>query len=368
MTAIIRPASLCGSSILRWTQASEMGDCRVHRGKRHLARIAVIAVCAIFLVRGAVAADVDGLLRIPAEWETHAATWMQWPGSWEAGMRPAFARIIATVQQYEPVHILTGSASEQSEAKRFLIDRGVSFESITWHVAPIDNAWMRDNGPVYVVDGGDLRILDWGFDAWGGNFGPEVGHRADDRIPTFVGSVLGLSVADLGSYVLERGNLESNGAGTLLLNWDCQQHRNPGLSQAQHEEVLRSALGARTILWAYGYDRVDLTTGHIDGIARFVAEDQVLVAEYPSQVEFDRFVADCAAAGLTVIRYPGDPNWLVGNGFVAAMSAGGAEDEPLRALLESAFPGRDVHMIDARSIAASGGGIHCVTSDQPAAP
>jgi len=340
----------------------------VHRRKRHLARVVALAVCAVFLVGVAVIGESDGLLRVPAEWETHAATWMQWPGRWEAGMRPAFARIIATVQQYEPVHVLTGSASEQSEAKRFLADRGVALESLTWHVVPIDNAWMRDNGPVYVVDDGDLRILDWGFDAWGGNFGPEVGHRADDRVPSFVGSVLGLSVADLGSYVLERGNLESNGAGTILLNWDCQQHRNPGLSQAEHEAILRSALGAKTILWAHGYDRVDLTTGHIDGIARFAAEDVVLVADFPSQVEFDRFVADCVAAGLTVIRYPGDPNWLVGNGFVAAMSAGETEDGDLRAILESAFPGRDVHMIDAQSIAASGGGIHCVTNDQPADP
>ena len=31
--------------------------------------------------------------RVPAEWEPHAATWMQWPGPWEAAMRPAFGAI-----------------------------------------------------------------------------------------------------------------------------------------------------------------------------------------------------------------------------------------------------------------------------------
>ena len=121
----------------------------------------------------------------------------------------------------------------------------------------------------------------------------------------------------------------------------------------------------KKIIWAFGYYPEDGTTGHIDGIARFVSRDTVAVADYGSPIEQD-LAAACRAAGLRVIWYPGDPNWLVGNGFVAAVSSGSAtRDAELRTLLSSFFPGRDVHLIAIPEIAAGGGGIHCVTNDQP---
>jgi agmatine/peptidylarginine deiminase len=43
--------------------------------------------------------------------------------------------------------------------------------NITWHRIANENAWMRDNGPVYVVQDGAMRLQDWRFDAWGGACG-----------------------------------------------------------------------------------------------------------------------------------------------------------------------------------------------------
>ena len=305
-------------------------------------------------------------VRVPAEWEPHAATWMQWPGPWESELRPEFAAIIDIIQRYEPVHLVAADLVQQNQARQFLIARGVPMTQITWHVIPTDNSWMRDNGPVYVTDGRETWIQDWKFDAWGGNFGAEIPSAADDAVPAAVADYLGLDLENNSDYVLEKGNLEFNGDGILVLNWDCQDDRNPGMTRAEHEAVLTEAFGLKQIIWAYGYYPEDGTTGHIDGIARFVSRDTLAVADYGSAIENDLAVA-AQAAGLKVVWYPGDPNWLVGNGFVAAMSSGdSAEDANLRGLLESWFPGRDVHMIDASNIAAGGGGIHCVTNDQPA--
>ena len=90
------------------------------------------------------------------------------------------------------------------------------------------------------------------------------------------------------------------------------------------------------------------------------------VADYEGSTT-ERELAIAAAAGLTVIRYLGDPNWLVGNGFVAAMASGDSStDAQLKAQLASLFPDRDIYMIAASAIADAGGGIHCVTNDQPA--
>ena len=308
---------------------------------------------------------VTRAVRLPAEWQPHAATWLQWPGAFEAQLRPSFAELIRVIQAHEPVHLLVPTRAEQVRAQRFLASRGVPDANLTWHRVAIDNSWMRDNGPVYVTDGLRTWIQDWRFDAWGGNFGPDVAHGDDDRVPAYVADFLGLELEDRGSYVLERGNLESNGAGTLVLGWDCQDQRNPGLSRQRHEAILTEAFGLRRIIWAHGHDPDDGTTGHIDGVARFVDEDTIAVADRGTATERD-LVAACEAAGLRVVRSPGDPNWLVGNGFVAAMASGDeATDASLAALLESFFPGRRVYLIDAGPIAEAGGGIHCVTNDQP---
>ena len=311
--------------------------------------------------------DANAGLRVPAEWEPHVATWMQWPSQWESEMRPAFADIVNVVQGYEPVHLLTSTELEKAEAEQFLSERGVPNRNLTWHIIPVDNAWLRDNGPVYVTDGARLWIQNWRFDGWGGNFGKDVEYQNDNLIPNYIGEYLGITVEDYQDYVLEKGNLEFNGTGTLVLNWDCQNDRNPGMSQTEHEAILRDAFGVTQIIWAYGHDPRDGTTGHIDGTARFVDSHTLVVADYyGSTTERDLAVA-AAEADLDIVRYPGDPNWLVGNRFVAAMAEGdNATDAVLKAQLESLFPGRDVYMIDASEIAAAGGGIHCVTNDQPA--
>ena len=303
--------------------------------------------------------------RVPAEWEPHAATWMQWPSVWEAEMRPEFAEIIRVIQAYEPVHLITGTAGERNQAQQFLAARGVPDTNLTWHVIAMDSSWLRDNGPVYVTDGRETWIQNWGFDAWGGNFGANIPYANDDLVPFRIADYLDLHAEDNRDYILEKGNLEFNGAGTLVLNWDCQDDRNPGLSRAEHEDVLRQAFGVDRIIWAYGHYPEDGTTGHIDGTARFVDENTLAIAEYGTSIELDLAVA-ARAAGLQVVWYPGDPNWLVGNGFVAAMAANNPNhNQQLKAQLEGLFPGRTVHMIPAPSLTASGGGIHCVTNDQP---
>jgi agmatine deiminase len=309
-----------------------------------------------------------GGLRVPAEWEPHSGTWMQWPDFYERGLRAPFAEIIRAVQAHEPVRLLTRDEKEREAARAFLTKRKIPLKNIELHVVPFDNAWLRDNGPIYVTDGRRTWIQNWKFDAWGGNFGRSVGWRQDNEVPKFIGKVLGLRVEDKTDYVLERGNVEFNGAGVLVINWDCQQDRNPGLTKAEHETILRRAFGVTKIIWAYGYDPRDKTTGHIDGIARFIDRDTLVVTEFGTRTEVDLIVA-ARAAGLNVKRYPGDPNWLVGNGFVVGMGENDRKyDARMKAVLQGFFPGRKVYMVDARKIMRSGGGVHCVTNDAPALP
>ena len=319
--------------------------------------------------------DAAPTIRVPGEWEPHAATWMQWPGPWESNMRAAFADIIDVVQDHEPMHVLTPSQTDETQAQQFLAQRGVPDTNITWHRFLVDNAWMRDNGPVYVTDGTETWIADFRFDAWGGNFGGHIPWQHDDVVPGQVADYLGIRNEDHSGYVLERGNLEFNGAGILVLNWDCQDDRNPGMTEGEHEVILANAFGLTQVIWAYGHDPADLTTGHIDGYARFIDEDTIAVGDSDwGQATEDPLADACEAAGLEVVRIaqPGSAdymNWLVGNGYVAAMAFGDPDaDAAAQAHLEALYPGRVVHMLDASTLWASGGGIHCVTNDQPVLP
>ena len=305
-------------------------------------------------------------IRVPAEWEEQEAIWMQWPREYEANMRKAFSDIIAVIQKYESLHLLVHSESDKLSAKSFLSSQGVLESNITWHIVSLDNAWMRDSGPIYIENDSKMQILNWGFNGWDKKL--EADYYYDNLVPKRVGEILNLEVLDYTNYILEKGNIEFNGDGVALLNWDCQNERNPNMSKSEHESILKSAMGLKTIIWAYGYDPSDITTGHIDGIARFVSKDRVVVTEFAGTMKEteDNLIIALKNAGFETIRYESDPNWLVGNGFVLGMGEGNSEDDNyFKSKLQEIWSVYDVYMIDAKTISDSGGGIHCVTNDQP---
>jgi agmatine deiminase len=324
-------------------------------------------------------------LRIPGEWEPQVATWMQWPTEWEASLRPDFARIIAVVQQYQPVHLLVLDGDLEQDARARIAEFGGDPDGVDYHTVAYDNSWLRDNGPVYVMREGAVELQDWGFDGWGGNFGSDVTFKLDDVVPSYLADLLHLPYVDHNDYILERGNIEANGHGTLILGWDCQLDRNPGWDKDATVSLFAEHLGATKVIWVHGHDPADGTTGHIDGVIRFVDEDTVAVArslipDDPGAKELEEAAKTLAHAGFEVVRIdiPGTVkhrgedlpamymNWLTGNGFVAGMAFGNAAwDAAAKESLTQLFPNRDIHLIDTMELWYNGGGIHCVTNDQP---
>ena len=321
-------------------------------------------------------------VRVPAEWEAHAATWMQWPRQVEHWSRGDHAGIIDALQEYEPVQLLVESAAAEEEARAFLEQRGVPLTNLSFHQVPYDWSWMRDNGPVWVVDGDELVVQDWGFDAWGG-LDPE--HELDDAIPCWVAEQAGVR-CDVLELINERGTLEFNGSDTLITSWTCLHDRNPEVTQEEMEALFAQAFGVTLVVWLEGAPADDVTGGHVDGIARFIDEDTVAVARYsnpdaPDAALYEDAATTIAAAGLDVVRLdvPGQitylgasmsanyTNWLVANGAIIATGFDHPQwDAAAKATIEGFFPGRDVHMVDTRELWYSGGGVHCVTNDQPA--
>ena len=334
--------------------------------------------------------------RVPAEWEPQEAIWLQWPGSYEKTYEMAFAKMTAVIIKYQKLHILHTSSPIRDQARAAMAGAGADPDhpNIVWHAVPNDNAWMRDNGPVYVIDGGEMRIQNWSFNAWGGAFGSDVPYHRDDEVPIKVGEYLNMPV-DTINIVHERGNLEFNGVDTVILNWSTlgDPNRNPGYTKAQAEAELQGYFGVTKVVFVEGVLQRDLTNGHIDGIARFINPSTVVVPKCTANSRcrpddgrdaavYDMAARTIEAAGLTVIRDPiegfvnfmGDTfdtnyiNWVVGNGFVIVVGFDNpTTDTAAKSRIESYFPGRDVHVIEMLGSWAAGGGAHCHTNDQPAA-
>ncbi|MDC3385846.1 agmatine deiminase family protein [Planktomarina sp.] len=265
-------------------------------------------------------------------------------------------------------------------------------KNIHWHEVPNDNAWTRDNGPIYVLNGQELRIQNWNFNAWGGAFGHDVPFNLGNTVPDKVGEILKMPVDQI-DIVHERGNLEFNGSDTVLLNWSTlgDPSRNLNYKKQQAERDLKEYFGVTNVIFIEGIPDGDLTKGHIDGIARFIGQRTVVVVQCTTQSlcrpnSIDAEIYDKAAkiimdAGFNVIREPIEGfvkhnnimfdtnymNWLVGNGFVIIPGFGNPDtDFSAKLRVESYFPDRDVYLIEMLSSWAAGGGVHCHTNDQPA--
>ena len=117
--------------------------------------------CLGVLASASAALALPPVRRVPAEWEPQAALWLQWPGPFEQTYVPAYAQISNVVVQYQPLHILHDTNAIKNQARNAISAHGgdPDHPNITWHLIPNDSAWMRDNGPVYVVQDGDLILF-----------------------------------------------------------------------------------------------------------------------------------------------------------------------------------------------------------------
>lgn len=325
----------------------------------------------------------DGFF-MPAEWSPHKRCWMAWPCRtelWGEGLdaaRAAYTEVAKAIADFEPVTMVANG--EEIAEVSLRCGSGVACLPLAH-----DDSWMRDNGPTFVIDGkGGLAGVDWRFNAWG----DEYDNYENDA--AVAGAILAhLDVpAYMAPMVLEGGSIHVDGEGTLLTTEQCllNPNRNPKLSQAQIEENLRAYLGVRRIIWLGRGLEDDETDGHVDNLACFVRPGVVLAlsTDDPDDGNYTALqdnLARLRAADLEVIEVPQPAprtgkdgrrlalsyiNFYMANGGVVMPSFEDAKDEEAFTTVSNCFPDRKVLQIPVLDIVCGGGGIHCITQQQPA--
>jgi len=257
---------------------------------------------------------------------------------------------------------------------------------------PLDDSWARDMGPTFLrgPDGAHAAVQ-WRFNAWGNKYQP---YAEDAQLATRIAKATGARIYDAPLFN-EGGAIHSDGRGTLLTMEQTllNPNRNANLTQQEVEEILALYTGARRVIWLGEGFSDEETDGHVDNIACFVAPGRLLVGAQSSKSHPDyeparevirRLKKARDANGDTIdvieIEQPRKErmdwngrlmqasyiNFYLPNGGVVMPSFGDPNDERARALLATCFPDRDILQIDALDIVEGGGGIHCITQQEPA--
>ncbi|MFN8217403.1 MAG: agmatine deiminase [Solirubrobacterales bacterium] len=352
----------------------------------------------------------DGF-RMPGEFEPHAGCWMVWPersDNWRWGAKPAQAAYVAVASAIAGGEPVTMAVSDsQFEHARSALPPTVRVVEMS-----SDDAWVRDSGPTFVVDGGGRRRgVDWHFNAWGGfKDGLYFPWDRDERVAR---KVLEIEGADRyrAPLVLEGGSIHVDGEGTVLTTEQCllNPNRNPELSREQIEAALHAYLGTEKVVWLGDGVYEDETDGHVDNLACFARPGVVLLtwcedASDPQHAvsrdarERLEAVTDARgrpfevvllpapgplamsaeeAAGVDAIagtkpRQAGDRlagsyvNFYIGNDRIVFPLLDERTDDEAAAILRETFPEREVVGVPAREILLGGGNIHCITQQVPA--
>ncbi|CAE7209060.1 aguA, partial [Symbiodinium sp. KB8] len=340
--------------------------------------------------------------RMPDESEQHAATWMVlkaskaiWGGDLAPYVEKDLVKIAKTIAKYEAATwaLLTFfsvkalvAAKDRPRLRRLL--EGV--ENIEVLEAEADDLWVRDSGPVFTVsEAGVLRAVKFNFNGWG----QKQRHSLDNQLAEKIADLAGVELLT-SSLVLEGGGIEVDGDGTAIITESCvlNANRNPGVTKEAAEAELKSLLGLQKIIWLPGVAGKDITDGHTDFYARFVKPGTVVAALDPDPRSFDKAVTekhlallqeatDAKGRKIEVLPLPvpskvrrksedfaaGYVNFYVTNGAVLVPEFGDpvADGQALK-LLQELFPGRVVEQLNIDNVAEGGGGIHCVTQQQPA--
>jgi agmatine deiminase len=338
--------------------------------------------------------------RMPAEWEPHRSTWLAWPhklSDWPGKFAPipwVYAEIVRVLARFEPVNLLVKD-SAHGEKVRAILRANDAEANVKLHTVPTNRSWVRDSGPIFVHDRGNVVALDWRFNAWA----KYPDWPVDDKIPTAVAKRAKTPRVEPKfngkRIVLEGGGVDVNGAGCVLVTeeWLLSdiQVRNPGFSRADYESIFAQYLGSPKTIWLGDGIVGDDTHGHIDDTARFTDENTIVTCyeKNESDENFPRLhdnwqrlksATDPLRQKFEIVKLPmprpvvfkgqrlpaSYANFYIANGAVLVPTFNDPHDRLALGILADLFRGREVIGIHCGDLIWGLGTLHCLSQQEPA--
>lgn len=363
----------------------------------------------------------DGF-RMPGEFEPQDHVFMIWPerpDNWRQGAKPAqraYAEVAKAIAKHTPVTVLVNNTQYANARARLP-------ENIRVVEMSSDDAWVRDCGPTFVINDetGEIRGVDWIFNAWGGLVdGLYFPWANDDAMAQKICDLQGIDSyrTDADScpagldFILEGGSIHVDGEGTLITTEMCLLNpdagRNvPNLTKDQIEMMLKEYLNLEKIIWIKdGIDPYE-TNGHIDDVACYIRPGEVACiwtddpnhpfyaaaqAAYKTLSEAtdakgrklkvykmcmtkepcylkDAWSIDTATGAIPreegEISIASYMNFLITNDAIILPQYGDENDALAVQQAQEMFPGYTIEPVMTTEVAYGGGNIHCITQQQP---
>lgn len=343
--------------------------------------------------------------RMPAEWEPHKATWLNWPHNptdWPGKMsavQKIYAELTQKLAAVEEVCILVNSEVHEMRARKYLKRAQADLANIHFHHVLTNRSWIRDYGPTFVMDSQTKRrlkrIIRFRFNGWA----RYPAHKQDDNVPLNLAHRLNLKMIPAKCknmpLILEGGSIDVNGSGTLITTEECLldqkiQPRNPGITKSELEKLFRKYLGITNVIWLDRGIEGDDTHGHVDDICRFVDRrtmvlameanssdaNALVLAENLERLKQVRLENGSRPAVITLPmprpiyfkkwRLPASyANFYIANKIVLVPIFNDPADKKALGILADLFPCREVIGIHAVDLLLGLGGIHCITLQEP---
>lgn len=335
----------------------------------------------------------------PPEWAPQSGVMLTWPhahSDWRGALdlvEPVFVELVQQISLHEKLLISCWDDAHLAHVKTRLSLADADMDNVLLSIAPSNDTWVRDHGPITVLENGVPRLLNFTFNGWGNKFDATLDNQLTQRLHELKSfNDTKLQTID---FVLEGGSIEVDGEGTLLTTRRCLMAptRNPHLSQQQVEATLGGLLGVDRFLWLdHGYLAGDDTDSHIDTLARFC--DARTIAYVACDDPKDEHYAELKAMEdelkafrtregqpYTLVplpwpqaKYDDDghrlpatyANFLIINEVVLVPTYADWADKAALVQIKKCFPQREVIAVSCQPLILQHGSLHCVTMQLPA--
>ena len=325
--------------------------------------------------------------RLIAEFEEQSFTQIIFPHKdtdWAEYLQEAeetFVKIIKAIATYQKCFIVCADIT-------YVKSLFASNENLYFADYETNDTWARDCSALSVQDKGEVKLLDFTFNAWGAKFEASKDNAMSKALAN-------IYLKDLESidFVLEGGAVESNGEDIILTTAACMlnKNRNPHLNSIQVTQKLSEFFGAAKILYLeHGYLAGDDTDSHVDTLARFIDKDTIMYVQckdvedehYEELKLMEEELQEMAQENnLKLIALPMSEavyfdderlpatyvNFLFVNGAFLVPTYVVKEDAQALEIFKQTFSDRDIIPIDCFTLIKQHGSLHCVTMNFPSA-